>query len=63
MDKRKLFLQELTELSKKYDTYINGCGCCGSPYLTNQEPKFNNDGELYWDKESKEYNYEDDEYE
>lgn len=27
------FLKELAELSQKYDIYIAGCGCCGSPYL------------------------------
>lgn len=28
------FLEELTELTKKYRVAIAGCGCCGSPYLT-----------------------------
>jgi len=27
------FLDELTELSKKYQIVVDGCGCCGSPYL------------------------------
>ncbi len=27
------FLNELTELSKKYKLYIDGCGCCNSPYI------------------------------
>jgi len=27
------FLQELTALSDKYEIYIEGCGCCGSPWL------------------------------
>lgn len=27
------FLKELAALSQKYDIYIGGCGCCGSPYL------------------------------
>ena len=27
------FLTELTELTKKYNISIGGCGCCGSPYL------------------------------
>lgn len=27
------FLEELTELSKKYGIGIGGCGCCGSPFL------------------------------
>ena len=27
------FLHELTTLCEKYDIYIKGCGCCGSPWL------------------------------
>ena len=27
------FLEELTELTKKYNIVIGGCGCCGSPFL------------------------------
>jgi len=27
------FLAELTELSRKYQLTISGCGCCGSPFL------------------------------
>lgn len=29
------FLKELTELSRKYNIGIGGCGCCGSPFLYN----------------------------
>lgn len=29
----KVFLQELTSLCEKYDIYIKGCGCCGSPWI------------------------------
>lgn len=29
----RMFLQELTTLSDKYEIYIEGCGCCGSPWL------------------------------
>lgn len=32
-DQIKLFLKELSELSRKHHIYIDGCGCCGSPYL------------------------------
>lgn len=55
MNNKELFLKELTELSKKYDIYIGGCGCCGSPYLDDEEPEYPSDGELQWDKEDKRY--------
>lgn len=31
VDNEKLFLEELTALSKKHRVSIWGCGCCGSP--------------------------------
>ena len=31
------FLAELTQLSIKYGFVIGGCGCCGSPYITNSQ--------------------------
>ena len=27
------FLTELKELCEKYNYYLGGCGCCGSPYI------------------------------
>ena len=30
------FKKELTILSNKYKLYIDGCGCCGSPYIRNE---------------------------
>ena len=30
---KKAFLAELSLLSNKYKIIIDGCGCCGSPYL------------------------------
>ena len=27
------FLKELSDLTKKYNIVIGGCGCCVSPYL------------------------------
>lgn len=35
-----LFLDELSKLSEKRGLYIGGCGCCGSPFI------YNNDDEL-----------------
>lgn len=34
MVNKEAFLQELSELTKKYGVAIDGCGCCDSPYLT-----------------------------
>ena len=31
------FLKELSDLTKKYNIEIGGCGCCGSPYLNDLE--------------------------
>jgi hypothetical protein len=58
MDNKLLFLKELSQLTNKYGIYINGCGCCGSPYLTDEEPEFEGDGELKWDIEKREYTWE-----
>lgn len=33
----KMFLEELSILSKKYKIKISGCGCNGSPFLENIE--------------------------
>lgn len=32
--KRDRFLKELTALTRRYKIDIGGCGCCGSPFLT-----------------------------
>lgn len=38
-DQVVLFLADLTALTQKHGIEIDGCGCCGSPYLwaTNDE--------------------------
>lgn len=43
-DQIKLFLKELSRLSKKHHIYIGGCGCCGSPYLIASEGYVFKDG-------------------
>ena len=35
------FLVELTTLSQKYQIYIQGCGCCGSPWLYDDKEQEN----------------------
>lgn len=33
-ERRDAFLSELRELTEKHGVVISGCGCCGSPRLT-----------------------------
>jgi hypothetical protein len=33
MNRLKEFLKELSELTKKYELKIDGCGCCHSPWI------------------------------
>ena len=47
----KDFLTELTVLSNKYGAKIEGCGCCGSPALTQIKPEMMN-GSYKIDKEN-----------
>ena len=44
------FLKELTELTKKYNVYIGGCGCCGSPFLF-RDGSDPNDGSIFLGKD------------
>lgn len=39
----RLFLFELTLLSRKHGIFIAGCGCCGSPYLVEIDDTENDD--------------------
>ena len=55
--RKKRFMEELTRLSKAYGVYIRGCGCCGSPELTAEEPKTPH-GDLRWNSCIKEYMYD-----
>jgi hypothetical protein len=32
-DRREKFLAELTKISRQFGIVVDGCGCCGSPYL------------------------------
>lgn len=34
---RQRFLRDLSKLSEKYELYIGGCGCQGSPYIFDLE--------------------------
>ena len=48
------FLKELSELSTKYDLYIGGCGCCGSPWIASKDSK-RYEFYLHFNEETKEY--------
>ena len=37
--KLEMFLKELAELTDKYGFVINGCGCCGSPWIQDVDGK------------------------
>lgn len=51
----KHFLKELEYLSKKYNLYIKGCGCCGSPYIKDSKTGDIICNDLTYDNEEKYY--------
>ena len=48
------FLEELTNLSLKYNLFINGCGCCGSPWLEDKAESAIGE-HLYFNKDENKY--------
>jgi len=59
MNNIEKFLKELTELSEKYNVYIGGYGCCGSPYIYNNQSKNRALGEsLCYEEDLKKYTIE-----
>lgn len=54
MERLKNFLKELTELTKKHNIAIGGCGCCGSPHIDDFQKEFYADN-LCFDKEKQIY--------
>lgn len=48
------FLRQLSKLTNDYGLLVDGCGCCGSPFLTelaeDRKPGFYSDS-LSWQKE------------
>ena len=47
------FLKELSELTKKYNVEIVGCGCCGSPWVIDSNSCHLDN--LSWDEKTKKY--------
>jgi len=53
MDKIDNFLSDLAELTKKYGLTIDGCRCCGSPFICSGSYVDCND--LTWNEETQKY--------
>lgn len=54
MELKELFLAELSELSKKHGLYIEGCGCCDSPFMVD-ESREEFSKRLEWDNDVERY--------
>lgn len=67
MSKEEEFLREYEKLCKKYKMGLQGCGCCGSPYLKDiNEINYNKkldkifiEGDGYWHEKELENDLED----
>ena len=55
IDSKNKFLEELSELTKKYNISIEGCGCCGSPYLVYLGNKTIIGEDVSWNENNKVY--------
>lgn len=56
------FLVDYEKLCRKHKTFIQGCGCCGSPYLGHLENISSNGTKLsfdlqYWNEKSQYITY------
>lgn len=60
-EQQEQFLEELSELTRKHGIVIAGCGCCGSPSLSDLEEKMKGgyyftyglESDLTWSREPK----------
>ena len=57
------FLVGLAELTRKTGISVDGCGCCGSPFLvkvdiTSDESGYSFDDQVVWTDPSDDYNWE-----
>lgn len=43
MENKTEFLQKLKQLTLKYGIIVDGCGCCGSPFLNEIDSKSQSD--------------------
>ena len=60
IDSKYKFLEELSELTKKYNISVEGCGCCGSPFLVYLGNKTIIGECISWDENNKVYEMEND---
>ena len=45
----RAFLKDLSKISEKWGMYVQGCGCCGSPWIFDERAHKNHDNLLYTD--------------
>lgn len=45
-EREAAFLQEYSDICKKYRVTIDSCGCCDSPWLVDHD---DSEGAKYWD--------------
>lgn len=45
----RAFLKDLSKISEKWGMYVQGCGCCGSPWIFDELADKNHDNLLYTD--------------
>lgn len=58
-DKLKAFIEELSQLTNKYDIEIASCGCCSSPYMLGLDAEFHILAEnLKFDRDIRTYSIE-----
>ncbi len=55
MKNKDKFLEELTALTKRFDIKIDGCGCCGSPFLVEET---DHDDKIYTERNNDYLNYD-----
>lgn len=55
MNRLDEFLKELSELTKKYELEIGGCGCCGSPWINDLKKEGCDVERLFYDDKKQKY--------
>lgn len=58
IDRLNNFINELNELTKKYNLIIGGCGCCGSPWIEDLQEEYEYVENVTYDVDNEKYTYE-----